>query len=201
VIAAATWGLFVAWLVHDIEELLTMPGWAQRYGPRLRRRFPRVPGRVWELLAPSRTAATVAIGLVGVVVLAAAADGARTGGRSVYYQLVLAAFGLHAIVHIGQSAVVRGYTPGVLTAPLVVAPFGAWAWWTLDRAGLVAPGTGAAAWLGIVGFPAVVVGAQAAGRVADGVADRIVTGRRRRAGTPRTSQSPAGGPAPRTPPG
>jgi Protein of unknown function with HXXEE motif len=128
VTALATWGLFVAWVVHDIEELFTMPHWGRRNATRLRRMYPRVPERVWSALDPSRVQVAVAIGLVGLVMLGAAVDGARTGGRSPYFQIALLAFGLHAIVHLGQSALARGYTPGVVTAVLVVAPFSWWAW-------------------------------------------------------------------------
>ena len=35
----ATWGLFLAWLLHDIEELLTMPGWCGRNVARFTRLY------------------------------------------------------------------------------------------------------------------------------------------------------------------
>lgn len=132
-ITVATWGLFVAWLLHDIEELVTMPHWGSRHEARLRRRFPRVPARLWQRIDFSRAQVYLAVALVGAVVLAAAWDGARTGGRSAFYQLVLAAFGAHALLHLAQSALVWGYTPGVLTAPVIVAPYSVWAWSVLPR--------------------------------------------------------------------
>jgi hypothetical protein len=79
--AEATWGLLLAWAVHDAEELFTMGGWIDRARPRLRARFPRVPEAVWDRLALTPAQARIAIGTVGVVMAAAAADGARTGGR------------------------------------------------------------------------------------------------------------------------
>ncbi len=127
-IGLATWGLFVAWLLHDIEELVIMPRWASRNGARLRGRFPRVPERVWRALDYPPAQVYLGVGLVGVVMLAAAWDGARTGGTSAFYLIVLAAFGLHGLVHLGQSALVRGYTPGLWTAPVIVLPFTVWAW-------------------------------------------------------------------------
>ena len=45
-----SWGLLVTWLLHDLEELLTLPGWGRRNIPRLRRLYPRVPERVWSVL-------------------------------------------------------------------------------------------------------------------------------------------------------
>lgn len=140
-----TWGLLAAWAVHDLEELATMARWTRR-----------------QAHVPTTTTphAAVAIGLVGAVVAAAAADGARTGGRSPFFQAVLTGFGLHAGTHLAGSAVFRGYTPGVLTAPTVVAPFTLWALRQLDRAGIrVKPSPRALIW-----FPLVVGGAHAIAR-------------------------------------
>src|ERR687883_15701 len=78
---AVTLGLFVAWALHDLEELLTMPGWSRGSVPKFRERFPRVPRRAWQVLEVSPAQAAVAIGLVGMLVAGAAADGVRSGGR------------------------------------------------------------------------------------------------------------------------
>ncbi|MCP2259585.1 Protein of unknown function with HXXEE motif-containing protein [Streptoalloteichus tenebrarius] len=162
---AATWGLFAAWAAHDAEELLTMAEWSRRHLPELRRRHPWVPGRVWSALEMSRAQAAVAIGLMGVVFASAAAAGARTGGRSGWYQTVLAAFGWHALTHVAQAAALRRYTPGVLTAPTVVAPFSWWAWRTLRRAGVVREG-GRGAAVGMALFPLVAGAVHAVARAA-----------------------------------
>src|SRR5437879_389712 len=126
--AAVTWGLLAAWAVHDSEEWVTMGGWLERARPRLRRRFPWVPERVWDRMRVGPGQARVAIAGMGVVMAAAAAAGARSGGRSRFYQAALAGFGLHAGGHVVQAVVSGGYTPGVVTAPLVAAPFSVWAW-------------------------------------------------------------------------
>ncbi len=118
-----TWGLLVAWAVHDLEELATMAPSSRRIVTRLRSRYPQLPGGVWERLEVSPAHVAVAIGLMGTVMAAAAAAGARSGGRSGFYQAVLAGFGWHAVGHLAQAAAVGGYAPGVVTAPVVVAPF------------------------------------------------------------------------------
>ncbi|WP_143175043.1 HXXEE domain-containing protein [Cryptosporangium aurantiacum] len=55
----ATWGLFAAWLVHDVEEAATMSRWGRSARPRLAARFPAVPERVWNVLdvTPAQVAA------------------------------------------------------------------------------------------------------------------------------------------------
>ncbi|MFE2164998.1 HXXEE domain-containing protein [Streptomyces sp. NPDC059447] len=138
---AATLGLFAAWAVHDLEELATMTHWSRTRVPVLRARQPGLlPDRVWRRLetAGGREFAT-AVGLMGLVVAAAAADGHRTGGRSAFFQDSLNGFGLHGLVHLAQAAATRGYTPGVVTSPLLVIPFTVWARGRLRRAGVLRP--------------------------------------------------------------
>ncbi|GAA4214498.1 HXXEE domain-containing protein [Actinocatenispora rupis] len=131
-----TWGLLAAWALHDLEELVTMAAWTRRAVPRLRERYPRIPARLLDGLRTTGPEAAVSIGLMGAVVALAAYRGDRTGGRSVLYQAVLVAFGAHVATHAGSALAYRGYTPGVLTAPTVAAPFTAWACWQLRKAGV-----------------------------------------------------------------
>ncbi|GAA3778397.1 HXXEE domain-containing protein [Streptomyces phyllanthi] len=159
--AAAIWGLLIAFAVHDAEELATMSRWSEKRFERLRARHPGLPPRLLSAVRMSPGHAATAIGIMGAVVAAAAADGARTGGRSGFYQTVLAGFGLHTLTHLGQSALARGYTPGVATAPLVVAPFSCWAWSRLRRAGVLQDTDARSAATTALLFPAVILGAHA----------------------------------------
>jgi len=160
---AVSWGLFAAWAAHDLEELVTMAGWARSARPRLQERFPKVPERVWAPLDLSQREVGVAIGLVGVVVAAASADGARTGGRSPFFRAALAGFGLHGVVHLVQSSAYRGYTPGVATAPAVVVPYSLWAVRRLKAAG-IRPGGAAVSAAASSLLPVIVAGAHVLAR-------------------------------------
>lgn len=114
-----TWGLLGAWIVHDAEELATMARFTQQED---------VP--VPEL---DQTHVNTAIGLMAGVFTAASAAGARSGGRSPFFQAVLVGFGLHSLTHVAQAVALRRYTPGLVTAPLVVAPYSLWAWRQLRK--------------------------------------------------------------------
>jgi hypothetical protein len=81
----------------------------------------------------------VEVGVTFGLLAAGAADGHRMGGRSGFYQAALNGFGLHALTHMAQAVAVRGYTPGVVTSPLVVVPFTLWARGRLRRAGVLRP--------------------------------------------------------------
>ncbi|MBT2491106.1 HXXEE domain-containing protein [Streptomyces sp. ISL-96] len=135
-----TYGLFAAWALHDVEELATLPAWMRENVPRLRKRFPQVPERIWRTMesADEREFA-LAVGVMGTIVASAAVAGHRSGGRSGFYQSTLYGFGLHGLLHMAQAAAVRGYTPGVATSPLLVVPFSLWARGRLRRAGVLRP--------------------------------------------------------------
>ncbi len=80
-------------------------------------------------------------------------------------QVAQAAFTAHGVTHLASSAALS-YTPGVVTVPLVIAPYSLWAWRTLLASGLrpdprELAGTVAAG--AAVAF-ALVVGAQLIGR-------------------------------------
>lgn len=113
-----------------------MPRWMRRARPRLERRFPRVPRSVWRRLDPEQEHAALAISIMGCLIAAAAYRGDRTDGRSALFRAAIAGFGAHAVPHIGSAVVTGGYTPGLVTTPLVVVPYSLWAGRELRRAGV-----------------------------------------------------------------
>ncbi|MEN3539478.1 HXXEE domain-containing protein [Microbispora sp. ZYX-F-249] len=175
--AAVTWGLLAAFLVHDLEELLTMPSHRARQVRRWRERHPAVPPRLWSLAETDTVHAATGIALMGAVVGAAAAAGARSEGRSPFYQTVLLGFGLHGVAHLGHSLLARAYTPGVLTSPGVIA-FSSWAWRRLRRSGVVTASGARETTSYAVLFPAVILGVHGAAHGLRRLARRAV----RRAG-------------------
>ncbi|MFJ7957996.1 HXXEE domain-containing protein [Streptomyces sp. NPDC096319] len=135
-----TYGLFLAWAVHDAEELARGPRWVRENVPALRERFPAVPERVWKAVeSVDEREFAAAVGVMAVIVGAAAVSGARSGGRSAFYQGAVNGFGLHGLVHLAQAAAARDVTPGAATSPLVVIPFSLWARGRLRRAGVLRP--------------------------------------------------------------
>jgi hypothetical protein len=132
-IPLATAGLLVAWMVHDLEELLTMSETSRTLLQQLPDWTP-VPASIRQHGLTTRYLAT-GIATIGLIVGAAAVRGYRTQGRSVFYQNTLFAFGLHGFGHLVLSLMTRGYTSGVATAPTVVL-FWLWATQALQRAGV-----------------------------------------------------------------
>ena len=117
-IPLATAGLFVAWMVHDLEELLTMSDTSRILVRQLPDWMP-VPGSIREQGLTTRSLVT-GIATIGLIVAAAAVRGYRTQGRSAFYQNTLLAFGIHGLGHAALSLMTRSYASGVATAPLVL---------------------------------------------------------------------------------
>jgi Protein of unknown function with HXXEE motif len=132
-IPLATAGLLVAWIMHDLEELLTMSDTSRTLVQQLPDWMP-VPSSIREQGLTTRYLAT-GIATIGLIVATAAVRGYRTQGRSAFYQNTLLAFGLHGLGHIAASLLTWGYTSGVVTAPMVVV-FWLWATRALEQAGV-----------------------------------------------------------------
>jgi hypothetical protein len=117
----------VAFLVHDAEEVLVIEPWLRRHGHAL----PAVVQPLVGTLTTRQFASAVAVLLLGYSIAAALAIRAlRRGQRPWPYLLVSGAFVANGITHLLQSAVLGGYTPGVVTALSVSLPYG----WMAGRA-------------------------------------------------------------------
>lgn len=122
----------VAFVVHDLEEVLTASWWSRNGPQMLRDRTPLSERRIRLITSTSSTQMALATSVVGLGVAAVSWAAARGHERPV--RAAAAVFTAHGVGHAVSSALVRGYTPGVATAVTVVLPWGAWALRTLGRA-------------------------------------------------------------------
>jgi hypothetical protein len=109
----------VVFFTHDLEEFLTMPGWMARH-PDI------VPAALRSLVPANRTVLVVAFAIIFAVYAMWAILAVRASRRSVavyIFALFVMARLTNAIMHIFVSAYLRGYSPGVVTAALVILPF------------------------------------------------------------------------------
>ena len=126
----------LAFALHDLEEVLAAGAWGRRAPRLVRQRFPGVPDRVADATAVGTGQMAVAVGVVGAGVTVVTWSGWRHRDDGLgLLPPALGAFAAHGVTHLLGTAALRAYTPGVLTVPLVVAPWSAWAGWALRRAG------------------------------------------------------------------
>lgn len=170
-VRAAIWLLPVAFLLHDGEEIATMPTWVARNRVALDRIAELGDAAAWTVANLPATTGEVAVAVAFELLLILAATGAlalrlRRGPALHFYSAVLGALLLHVVTHVAQAIVFRGYTPGVVSAVVVIPPASIALYGTLIRAGLL---TGRSALLtagaGAVAVLPVVVLAHQVGRL------------------------------------
>ena len=129
------WTLPAALVVHDAEELLTMSAWVSSHRTEVTASLASVGAADLAALLPSTFAqAAIAIGwMVALFTIVTAGVWWRPASSAwrLAYGGLLGAFFLHAFTHVAQSVFFGGYTPGVVTAVVVVAPGSAFIYRTL----------------------------------------------------------------------
>jgi hypothetical protein len=116
----AMWAAPVVFLVHDLEEILAIGPWMAAHGAEL-------PSAMQPLAMVTRGQLATAVAILFAGMLAATAHGAgraRAGRRPDLFLLAAGMLIANGMTHLAQAALLRGYTPGVITALLVVAPYG-----------------------------------------------------------------------------
>lgn len=104
--------LFLAWVLHDIEEAATFPDTCDYLADRTG----------IEGLRMSMRQSWAAVGLMGILISFACARGASTGGGSRLYRAVTAGLEAHVFTHLGASALTHRYTAGAISAVPVMLP-------------------------------------------------------------------------------
>lgn len=122
----------LVFLVHDLEEVFLARSWVER------NRF-LIAGTPFEPVAeamgyePAKFGLVVAVATIVYGVISWFAASACQPGLSMnlYVATVLTLF-VNVITHVGQALLLRMYTPGVITAALVVLPYTVAAFRTLS---------------------------------------------------------------------
>lgn len=127
-------GLFTAWALHDAEELLTMAKNTQKPLLRVPHWVP-VSARIRNE-GMSQEHVNLGLAIMAVFVTIASAQGVRTQGRSVIFRGAVLIFGVHGFTHIASAVMMRSYTSGVVTSPVIVIPYWLYARRVLREHGL-----------------------------------------------------------------
>ncbi len=124
------WTFPVAFLVHDVEEIFTMERFA-------RENRERVPKFLRNIVTINTTQFTIGVGVLFVITLLAAFLATRSPRQMDIFTIALSAFLLHVIGHIAFPILFRRYTPGLITAVIIVLPYSLYTFYRLYSANLV----------------------------------------------------------------
>jgi hypothetical protein len=136
------WLLPAAFIVHDGEEILTMSAWLANHQAALERMAATGPAARIAIQNLATTTPQIAAAVLFEFALLAAATAAlsmrtRRGAALYLYAAMLGGFTVHALTHAGQSLILGGYTPGVMSAVMVIPPVSAYVYRRLFDAALL----------------------------------------------------------------
>jgi uncharacterized protein with HXXEE motif len=120
------WLLPLVFVIHDAEELVTMPEWLTEHRAMLDSlaQTGRLAARVAASAPATSARAAVAIGLVFAVLLLVTTGATLTRGRAWFYAYssLLGLLFLHVFTHVAQALFFRSYVPGLFGAVFAVLP-------------------------------------------------------------------------------
>jgi len=126
-VARMLWLLPIVFIIHDGEELLTMPSWIASHQQELDQlaKMNEVAAKLMRSLPTTTTQVAFAIGfilLLFIIVTIGASMSSKQGFWVYAYASLLGGLFLHVFTHIAQAMLVGGYVPGVIGAVATVIP-------------------------------------------------------------------------------
>ncbi|WP_039839151.1 HXXEE domain-containing protein [Paenibacillus sonchi] len=125
------WLLPILFMFHDFEEILTVESWGIKYGPKVEAALPPGKWNPYRSMLRMTTRNFAADVLFVYIVVVAVTCTAVFFSFYWLYLAVLAVFLLHVFTHLGQSMILKIYTPGVVTAVLIALPYSSYAFYRL----------------------------------------------------------------------
>lgn len=129
-INALIWSFPLAFLLHDLEEMITMETVVRE----TRESMPPFLRDLAEIKTPQLV---LGVAIEFVLITLSSFLASRSERKMHLFTLLLAAFYVHAFGHLAQTVLQRRYTSGVITAFLVVLPFSRYAYRRLSQASII----------------------------------------------------------------
>ncbi|MDU4695277.1 MAG: HXXEE domain-containing protein [Paenibacillus sp.] len=122
-ISSLVWLFLVAFVIHDMEEIIWVGPWAKRNRQKVVAAVPaRMKRSLTQMLNITSSQFAVAVLLEFIVFVPFTLMAAEQGGFFVFLSFNTLFF-VHVFTHVAQSLYLKMYTPGVITAVLIVLPY------------------------------------------------------------------------------
>ncbi|AIQ35458.1 membrane protein [Paenibacillus sp. FSL R5-0345] len=131
------WLLPILFMFHDFEEILVIEAWSAKYGTRVKAAIPPFMRKMYTSMMHMTTRNFALDVLFVYILIVAVTCIAVFFSYYLLYLAVLAVFFFHVFTHLGQTIYLKMYTPGVVTAVLVVLPYSLYAYYRLLDDGVV----------------------------------------------------------------
>jgi hypothetical protein len=125
------WLLPILFMFHDFEEILFVEAWSTSKGKRVDAVLPPFMRKMYTSMSHMTTRNFALDVLFVYILIVVVTCIAVFFSYYLLYLAVLAVFFLHVFTHLGQTIYLKMYTPGVVTAVLVVLPYSLYAYYRL----------------------------------------------------------------------
>lgn len=116
--------------IHDFEEIIVVEKWVSKNKNDLEKRLPKWAGTFFERNFAKKTNQFSMVVYAEFILISFAALLVFLNGFQGWYKWLFlglyAVFFLHSFTHIGQSILLKRYTPGVITSIMFIIPYGIW---------------------------------------------------------------------------
>ncbi|GFN33566.1 HXXEE domain-containing protein [Paenibacillus xylaniclasticus] len=117
------WLFIVAFLLHDLEEIIMVEFWAKKNKEKVLRKVPEsIQADLSKMLTITSGQFAVAVLLEFIIFIPFTYIAAEQGKYFVFLA-INSLFFLHVFTHVGQSLYLRMYTPGVVSAVAIIMPY------------------------------------------------------------------------------
>ncbi|MDQ6597604.1 HXXEE domain-containing protein [Bacillus salipaludis] len=140
-IEAVIWFFPIIFMFHVLEEIITLDSFMAKFKNNVPRSFlAKFAFKVKKMLGTKSTQFSISVAWILLIITFITFKTAfhlPMGGNFLLFIAVLNIFFLQAFSHIGQTFILRVYTPGVITAFIIVIPYSLLTYSCLFELGLI----------------------------------------------------------------
>lgn len=115
----------VIFMLHDFEEVIFMEDWYKRKRYALNRRVPNLYPKIDKMMRDKTTASFALSVFFMFMLVSVCTFYALVSGNYIIWWGAFLIFTIHLLMHVGQSIIIRGYVPAVVTSVLCL-PYSIW---------------------------------------------------------------------------
>ncbi|WP_253944700.1 HXXEE domain-containing protein [Paenibacillus sp. NEAU-GSW1] len=131
------WLFLAAFMIHDFEEIIAVESWMNNNFAKVYKRAPKFVGNRLQTMSNVKSSQfAVAVFLEFIIFVPVTYLAVEHGNYALFigFNAVLL---VHVFTHVGQSLLIRSYTPGVVTALLITLPYSLYLFNRMIAEGLV----------------------------------------------------------------
>ncbi|AOZ94115.1 HXXEE domain-containing protein [Paenibacillus crassostreae] len=136
-IESLMWLFLAVFMIHDLEEIIFVESWMKKNFPRINRFIPMIARKLVKNMSEVKSSQFAVAVFVEFIVFIPITYWAVEQNHYVLFVGCNALMLVHVFTHVAQSLVVKSYTPGVVTALIMILPYSGYLFYRMINEDLV----------------------------------------------------------------